>query len=84
MDAVCNTHPPVTRELTANDITWASAPLEITTDDVLVEALTDAESYRAVAQEALQALAALTAKHKRLLDVHRRLLEAYRELRGAR
>ena len=81
MDQITVAHPPVTRPLTADDIQWEPAPVAITTDDLLVEALLDAESYRAIAQEALHALARLTTRHRRLIEVHRHLRERLRESR---
>ena len=73
MNQITVAHPPVTRALTEDEIQWEPAPIVITTEDMLVEALLDAESYRAVAQDALHALARLTAQHRRLIKVHRAL-----------
>jgi hypothetical protein len=84
MNQITVTHPPVTRVLTKNEIQWEPAPIAITTEHMLVEALLDAESYRAVAQEALHALARLTARHRRLVEVHRQLCHQHRALRESR
>lgn len=84
-------HAPVAEPLAVDDICWEPAPVTsavpegncTNTADLFVEALIDAQSYRVIAQEALHALARLTAQHRRLTEVHRRLCEEYRALRGA-
>jgi hypothetical protein len=72
---------PATKPLTADDIYWEPSPLTPTTDTPFVEAVLDAEVYRTMLQEALQALAALTVQHRRLTDVCYRLREELRERR---
>jgi hypothetical protein len=78
------THPPVTRALTVDEIQWDPVPTATGPADLLTEALLDAESYRVVAQEALHALSRLTARHRRLVEVHRQLCHQHRALRESR
>jgi hypothetical protein len=52
-----NVHPPVLRELHADDIAWGLPPAPETLpahpDDLLVDALVDAQSYRTLASVAI-------------------------------
>ena len=79
-------HAPITRELTADDLQWDLQPRPavavdlMNIEEILTEALIDAESYRAVAQEAIHALADLTAAHRRLEIANRQTLKAMRAL----
>jgi hypothetical protein len=82
MNQITVAHPPVTRALTEDEIKWEPDPIAITTEDMLVEALLDAESYRTIAQESLHALARLTTQHRRLVQVHQHLRKQYRALLG--
>ena len=78
-------HPPVARELTADDITWdspaapESAPAPA--DDFLVDALIDGQSYRVLAQQAIHHTHELHVALERLRGQHLRLVGDYRALR---
>jgi hypothetical protein len=66
-------------ELTANDISWELAAIEAPAsndDDLLVRAVTEAQSYRLLAQSALHALHEVTLERdvlrgQRILDLQR-------------
>ncbi|MGE3957590.1 MAG: hypothetical protein AB7H96_12795 [Vicinamibacterales bacterium] len=57
----------------------------MTDEDLLVETMLEAETYRTTAQTAARALHDLTVEHERLRVSHHRLLEVYRaeRVRGA-
>ena len=66
-------------ELDADDIRWSLDVLDdepnhlaMTDEDVLVSSLSEAESYRILAQRAIAALHDLTVKHDRLRETHQR------------
>ena len=66
------------------DIRWTLAPLPaadlfaMTDEDLLVETMLEAETYRTTVQAATRALHDLTVEHERLRVRHHRLLEVYR------
>jgi hypothetical protein len=60
-------YPVVTRELTADDIPWTTVE-DAPVDDVLTEALIDAEAYRWLAQTALHALHDATQRYLQQRD----------------
>src|SRR4051794_23861012 len=79
------THPPVTRELHADDINWELQPVPETPpahpDELLVDALIDSESYRAVNSAAFHHAHRLYVELEQLRTIHARLIEDYRALR---
>jgi hypothetical protein len=77
-------------DITAHDINWTPAPLStgLDGDDLIVEVMLDAQSYRELACAALHHIQALTAglersraAYRQLLDEHRRLGDECRRLR---
>jgi hypothetical protein len=70
--------------LTADDIQWEMSPLDPApiSDDLLTDALIDAESYRTLAQQAIHGLHDLQQRHDRLVDQHHRLREELRARDG--
>jgi hypothetical protein len=76
-------HPLVTSELTEADISWNLPPAERSPADadLLVEALTEAESYRAISQQAIHALHAADERDRRHRDQREQLVDELRRLR---
>jgi hypothetical protein len=74
---------PALRELPASAICWElpAAPVS-ESDDVITDAIVDAMSYRAIAQEALHALHRLTRQLDRLRQQHAELRAEYRDFRA--
>jgi len=74
--------------LSASDIRWTLAPvpapdpLGLSDEDLLVAALSEAESYRALAQVASALLADLRRSYERLREQHHRLINEYRAYRA--
>lgn len=54
---------------------------ELVDVEVVVDVIIDAQAYRLLAQQAIQALHDLTVDHDRLRRAHYRLLDEYRNLR---
>ncbi len=72
--------------LTAADIPWElqeppADDLPYDPEDLLVELLVEAQSYRTVAQQVIHALHDLTQQHDRLRASHYRLIDEHRRLR---
>jgi hypothetical protein len=61
----------------------AEPPVPPDVDELVVELLREAESYRALAQAAIHQLHDLTGELRRLRDAHERLLAEYRRARHA-
>src|SRR4051794_26860643 len=80
-------HAPVTRELTDSDINWSLPPAPETPpahpDDLIVDALIDAQSYRTVACTTIHHAHRLYVELEQLRARHTRLIEDYRVLRQA-
>jgi hypothetical protein len=79
-------HAPVVRELTDADIEWElpPAPPDIfrgSLEDLIVEALVEAQAYRLVASAAIHQAHGRHVELEQLRAQHARLLEHYRELR---
>ena len=71
-------------DVAAADIPWTLPPapdVPHDPEDLLVEALVEAQSYRTVAQQAIHALHDLTQQHDRLRTSHHRLIDKHRRLR---
>lgn len=73
-------HPPVSRELTADEIPWDLRPIDLTLDgeDMLTAVLVEAESYRLLAVQALHELAALEVNYDQLKNRYHAVLDARR------
>ena len=72
--------------LTAADISWELRELSADDlphgpDDMLVDVLVEAQSYRTLARQAIHELHSLAQQHDRLRTSHHRLLDEYRCLR---
>ena len=83
MPATRDALAPVTTELSVEDITWALRPVdEPEPKDILTEALIDTESYRLIAQAALQSIRELTIRNDQLRQAYLQVIQECRTLRG--
>lgn len=74
-------HPPVSRELTADEIPWDLRPIDLALDgedDLLTTVLLEAESYRVLATAAIHELAGLHADYNQLKNRYHAVLDAHR------